>query len=160
MDRFPTLDRRSGSVETGVSSGHSSSGDIYVSNWNIYFEKVHKSQSLAEIVYFHRKNFPPADVLFCSRAVADIQLNLFYRRHCKRRRGAHAILFLFSSFSSSSSPIRICNMLQEDFSDDRPPMTGRLTPIGGASSDTEFGRRYVSLVASLQLSTIVFFRSA
>ncbi|CAF3872768.1 unnamed protein product [Adineta steineri] len=31
-------------------------------------------------------------------------------------------------------------MLQEDFNDDRLPMTGRLTPIGGASSDTEFGR--------------------
>ncbi|CAF0812220.1 unnamed protein product [Adineta ricciae] len=29
-------------------------------------------------------------------------------------------------------------MLQEDSSDDKLPMTGRLTPIGGASSDTEF----------------------
>ncbi|UJR14993.1 hypothetical protein I4U23_001970 [Adineta vaga] len=31
-------------------------------------------------------------------------------------------------------------MLQEDSSDDRLPMTGRLTPIGGASTDTELGR--------------------
>jgi hypothetical protein len=34
-------------------------------------------------------------------------------------------------------------MLQEaDSSDEKLPMTGRLTPIGGASSDTEYGRRY------------------
>lgn len=32
-------------------------------------------------------------------------------------------------------------MLQEDSSDEKFPMTGRLTPIGGASSDTEYGRR-------------------
>jgi hypothetical protein len=32
-------------------------------------------------------------------------------------------------------------MLQEDSSDEKLPMTGRLTPIGGASSDTEYGRR-------------------
>ncbi|CAF3052113.1 unnamed protein product [Rotaria socialis] len=31
-------------------------------------------------------------------------------------------------------------MLQEDSSDDKLPMTGRLTPIGGASSDTEYGK--------------------
>ncbi|CAF3029610.1 unnamed protein product [Rotaria sp. Silwood2] len=31
-------------------------------------------------------------------------------------------------------------MLQEDSSDERLPMTGRLTPIGGASSDTEYGK--------------------
>jgi hypothetical protein len=29
-------------------------------------------------------------------------------------------------------------MLQEDSSDEKLPMTGRLTPIGGASSDTEY----------------------
>jgi hypothetical protein len=34
-------------------------------------------------------------------------------------------------------------MLQEDSSDEKLPMTGRLTPIGGASSDTEYGRRFV-----------------
>lgn len=34
-------------------------------------------------------------------------------------------------------------MLQEDSSDDKLPMTGRLTPIGGASSDTEFAIGYV-----------------
>ncbi|CAF1204327.1 unnamed protein product [Rotaria sp. Silwood1] len=31
-------------------------------------------------------------------------------------------------------------MLQEDSSDEKLPMTGRLTPIGGASSDTEYGK--------------------
>jgi len=32
-------------------------------------------------------------------------------------------------------------MLQEETNDEKLPMTGRLTPIGGASSDTEFGQR-------------------
>ena len=38
-------------------------------------------------------------------------------------------------------------MLHEaDSSDEKLPMTGRLTPIGGASSDTEYGRRYTDRI--------------
>lgn len=48
-----------------------------------------------------------------------------------------------SSFFLLSVSALLWAMLQEvDSSDEKLPMTGRLTPIGGASSDTEYGRRY------------------
>jgi hypothetical protein len=36
-------------------------------------------------------------------------------------------------------------MFQDDSSDEKLPMTGRLTPIGGASSDSEYGRGFAFL---------------
>ena len=40
-------------------------------------------------------------------------------------------------------------MLREDSNDEKLPMTGRLTPIGGTSSDNEYGRRFFPKLSNL-----------
>jgi len=90
--------------------------------------------------------------LICSIDVIWMRRRLRYNRNR-----------IYSIFFSFFRPyFLIWNMLQEETNDEKLPMTGRLTPIGGASSDTEFGQRLTDwflISFSIQFWCFFFFFS-